>query len=372
MAKSSPKLLDQVRKLMRREHYSLRTEKTYLNWIKRFILFHNKRHPQQMGRLEIEAFLTDLVVNRNVAAATQNQAFNAILFLYRRVLNQEIEGIDAIRSKKPARLPVVMTKAEVAEVLIALPPPYQLPGKILYGSGLRVIECVRLRVQDLDFAQCQLIVRDGKGGKDRRTILPDTMQEPLQAHLKRVKLLHQQDLAQGYGTVYLPYALERKYPSANRDWRWQYVFPAPHLSTDPRTGIIRRHHLGERSVQKAIQKAVQLVGLNKRVTSHSFRHSFATHLLENGYDIRTVQELLGHKSVETTMIYTHVLNRGGRAVRSPLDSSTNLRDNPPAQLRETAALYELAESGLPRKRPANYSGGHVANRSSKPCLQVSR
>jgi len=342
MGKSSPKLLDQVRELMRREHYSIRTEQTYVNWIKRFILFHNKRHPQQMGRPEIEAFLTDLVVNKNVAAATQNQAFNALLFLYRRVLKQEIEGINAVRSKKNMRLPVVMTKTEVVEVLTALSSPYQLVGKILYGSGLRLIESVRLRVQDLDFAQYQLMVRDGKGGKDRRTILPDSLQEPLQEHLKRVKLIHQQDLDGGYGRVYLPYALERKYPNANCDWRWQYVFPAPHLSTDPRTGVIRRHHLGERSVQKAIEKAVKLAGLNKRVTSHSFRHSFATHLLEDGYDIRTVQELLGHKSVETTMIYTHVLNRGGRAVRSPLDSSPDSKNNSSSQLRETPTFYYVA------------------------------
>ena len=274
MEKSPPKLLDQVRELMRLEHYSLRTERAYINWIKRFIIFHHKRHPQQMGRAEIEAFLTDLVVNQNVASATQNQAFNALLFLYRRVLKQEIEGIDAVRSKKPARLPVVMTKEEVAEVLAALSPTYQLIGKILYGSGLRLIESVRLRVQDLDFARHELAVRDGKGGKDRRTMLPDSLQGPLQDHLRRVKLMHQQDLAQGYGTVYLPYALDRKYPNANRDWRWQYVFPAPHLSSDPRTGIIRRHHINQRSVQKAIEKAVTLTGMTKRVTSHSFRHSF--------------------------------------------------------------------------------------------------
>jgi integron integrase len=319
MSAQPPKLLDQVQALLRREHYSLRTEKAYLNWIKRFILFHHKRHPQEMGRPEIEAFLTHLAVNQNVSASTQNQALHALLFLYNRVLQQEITGIAAVRAKKPPHLPVVMTREEASQLIAAMPEPPQLVAKLMYGSGLRLIEALRLRVKDIDFAQRQVTVRSGKGDKDRRTMLPDALQQPLEAHLRRVKLIHQQDLAKGYGCVYLPYALARKYPQACRKWGWQYVFPAPQRARDPRSGLTRRHHLSERTIQKAVEKGVELVGLTKHVTSHSFRHSFATHLLESGYDIRTVQELLGHEDVRTTMIYTHVLNRGGMGVRSPLD-----------------------------------------------------
>jgi len=281
-----------------------------------------------MGAAEIEAFLTHWAVNQNVAASTQNQALSALLFLYREVLHKDLDcPIDAVRAKRPKRLPTVLTKEETRKVLGCLSGTHQLMAKLLYGSGLRLMECVRLRVKDVDFAQRQIIVRDGKGMKDRVTMLPDSLVVPLQEHLQRVKRLHEQDLAQGYGSVYLPFALERKCPNANREWIWQYVFPATKVSRDPRSGAVRRHHLDESGLQKAVRKAARLAGLPKRVTCHTFRHTFATHLLEacpelsrrGGYDIRTVQELLGHKDVRTTMIYTHVLNRGGLAVRSPLD-----------------------------------------------------
>lgn len=259
-------------------------------------------------------------MDQKVAASTQNQALNAILFLYREVLKQDLEGrIDATRAKRPKRLPTVLTREEVRRVLNAMSGTPQLIAKLLYGSGLRLMEAIRPRVKDLDFAQHQVVVRDGKGMKDRVTVLPDSLIAPLQEHLQRAKLIHERDLAKGYGSGYLPYALERKYPNADHEWIWRYVFPAIALSKDPRTGVVRRHHVSESSVQKAVKKAVRLAGINKRVTCHTFRHSFATHLLENGYDIRTVQELLGHKDVRTTMIYTHVLNRGALAVRSPLD-----------------------------------------------------
>lgn len=314
------KLLDQVRDLIRLKHYSLHTEEAYTDWIKRFILFHGKRHPQEMGSPEIEAFLTHLAVQQRVAAATQNQALCALLFLYREVLRQEVDAaIEAVRAKKPRRLPVVLTRDETNRVIRQLWGPHQLMAQLLYGSGLRLMECVRLRVKDLDFGQHQIIVRDGKGQKDRVTMLPASLIKPLQAHLVRVKALHHDDLAEGYGAVYLPFALERKYPNANREWAWQYVFPARERSADPRSGQIRRHHTDPTGLQKAVKRAVTKAGLTKPASCHTFRHSFATHLLEAGYDIRTIQELLGHKSVETTMIYTHVINRGGLGVRSPLD-----------------------------------------------------
>jgi integron integrase len=272
-----------------------------------------------MGAAEVEAFLTHLAVNEHVAASTQNQAFSALLFLYREVLHQDLGPIDALRAKKPKRLPTVLTREEVRRVLDQLSGTHQLMAKLLYGSGLRLMECLRLRVKDLDFAQRAIIVRDGKGEQDRVTMLPDSLIAPLQEHLQRVKRLHQEDLAKGYGTVYLPDALAEKYPNAGREWGWQYVFPADRLSVDPRSGTVRRHHMDESTVQRAIRAAAKAAGIPKPVSPHTFRHSFATHLLENGYDIRTVQELLGHKDVRTTMIYTHVLQRGGRAVRSPLD-----------------------------------------------------
>jgi integron integrase len=326
MNKRPKKLLDQVRDTIQLKHYSIRTEEAYVRWIKRYILYHGKRHPKDMGTPEIEAFLTHLAVDQKVAASTQNQALNAILFLYREVLKQDLEGrIDAIRAKRPKQLPTVLTREEVSQVLNAMSGTPQLIAKLLYGSGLRLMEAIRLRVKDLDLAQHQVVVRDGKGMKDRVTVLPDSLIAPLQEHLQRAKLIHERDLAKGYGSVYLPYALERKYPNADREWIWRYVFPAIALSKDPRTGVVRRHHVSESSVQKAVKKAARLAGINKRVTCHAFRHSFATHLLENGYDIRTVQELLGHKDVRTTMIYTHVLNRGAMAVRSPLDSQLEAR-----------------------------------------------
>ena len=314
------KLLDQVRDAIRLKHYSIRTEEAYVNWIKRYILFHNKRHPREMGRSEIEAFLTHLAVQEKVAASTQNQALNALLFLYREVLQQDLDfPIHAVRAKTPKRLPTVLTREEVRQVLNQLSGTHRLMAQLFYGSGLRLMECVRLRIKDLDFAQRQIIVRDGKGMQDRVTMLPDSLVAPLQEHLQRVKRLHDEDLARGYGSVYLPFALGRKYPNAHREWIWQYVFPSDRLSKDPRSGVVRRHHVSESSLQKAVKNATRLAGINKRVSCHTFRHSFATHLLESGYDIRTVQELLGHKDVKTTMIYTHVLHRGGLAVRSPLD-----------------------------------------------------
>jgi len=316
------KLLDRVRDAIRAKHYSIRTEEAYVNWIKRFILFHNKRHPLEMGADEVEEYLTYLAVEQHVAASTQNQALSALLFLYKNVLNKELERpLDAVRAKKPRRLPVVLSKEEVRRVLDAMSGTPQLIARLLYGSGLRLLECLRLRVKDLDFDQHLIIVRDGKGEKDRITMLPDSLMLPLRDHLRRVKMLHHRDVEEGYGAVYLPYALERKCPDAHREWIWQYVFPAPTRSTDPRSGLTRRHHLHESTVQREVRKAAKLAGITKHVTPHTFRHSFATHLLEAGYDIRTVQELLGHKDVKTTMIYTHVLNRGGLAVRSPLDLS---------------------------------------------------
>jgi integron integrase len=319
MTSEHPRLLDQAREALRRKHYSIRTEESYIGWMRRYILFHQKRHPAEMGAAEVEAFLTDLAVEQRVAASTQNQALSALLFLYTEVLLRPLDEVHAVRAKQPQRLPTVMTRAEARSVLDAMVGVHQLMAKLLYGSGIRLMECVRLRVKDVDFALRQVVVRSGKGDKDRVTPLPDSLVAPLQEHLRRVKLTHAQDLRDGYGEVYLPYALERKYPSANREWIWQYVFPSESLSVDPRSGKQRRHHVDESGLQKAVRRAAQLAQISKRVTCHTFRHSFATHLLEDGYDIRTVQELLGHSDVRTTMIYTHVLNRGGRGVRSPLD-----------------------------------------------------
>jgi integron integrase len=316
-----PKLLDQVRHTLRRKHYSTRTEETYVRWIIRFIHFHNLRHPRDMDTPEIEAFLTHLAVDRKVSASTQNQALSAILFLYRQVLRQELQApIDAQRAQTSRRLPTVLTRAEVRQLLDAMTGLHALMARLIYGSGMRLMECIRLRVKDIDFAQHQLVVRSGKGDKDRITILPDTLHPPLREHLQQVKQLHTNDLARDYGDVYLPYALARKYPNAGREWGWQYVFPANRLSTDPRSGQIRRHHCDESGLQKSVKDAVREIRLTKPATCHTLRHCFATHLLEAGYDLRTIQELLGHKDIRTTMIYAHVLNRGGRGVRSPADS----------------------------------------------------
>jgi len=279
-----------------------------------------------MGQREIEAFLTYLAVEGNVAASTQNQALNAIVFLYKTVLNMPFDfPLQSVRAKRPKRLPTVLSKKEALLILSCMTGTNQLMAKLLYGSGLRVSECVRLRVKDLDFTLRQLIIRDGKGGKDRVTVLPQSLIPVLELHLLRIKRLHEEDLTNGFGSVYLPHALERKYPHANREWIWQYIFPSLRFSVDPRSGLLRRHHINTSTLQKAVRSAARMAEVNKRVTCHTFRHSFATHLLENGYDIRTVQELLGHKNVKTTMIYTHVLNRGGLAVRSPLDIEKNLR-----------------------------------------------
>ena len=315
-----PKLLSQVRQQIRTLHYSIRTEEAYVYWIRDYILFHHKRHPSELSEKDISRWLSHLANERNVAASTQNQALSAILFLYREVLNVSLNWIDNIeRAKKPARLPVVFTKDEIDAVLSRLKDTAWLMASLLYGSGLRLMECVRLRVKDVDFQQHQIVVREGKGGRDRVTMLPTLLDEPLGRHLLRVKRLHEQDMEAGYGRVYLPFALNRKYTHADREWGWQYVFPAQRQSVDPRSGILRRHHADEQALQRAVRAAVRAAGMKKPGSCHTFRHSFATHLLEDGYDIRTIQELLGHADVQTTMIYTHVLNKGGKGVKSPLD-----------------------------------------------------
>jgi len=317
---SPPRLLDQVRNMIRSRHYSIRTEDTYVGWIRRFILFHGKRHPRSMGEKEIEEFLTDLAVNKNVAASTQNQAFNALLFLYREVLGCNFGKLENVtRAKKPRKLPVVFSREEIRSVLEQLENDKWLMGQLLYGSGLRVMECVRLRVKDVDFSYKQITVRDGKGSKDRVTMLPEVVIQPMNRHLEKVRAIHERDLKAGFGSVYLPHALERKYKNANQSWAWQFIFPASKRSIDPRTRMERRHHIHESVIQRAIKQAVRDAGIPKTGNCHALRHSFATHLLESGHDIRTVQELLGHKDVSTTMIYTHVLNRGGRGVKSPGD-----------------------------------------------------
>lgn len=316
-----PRLLDQVRDRIRARHYSIRTEETYLRWVKDFILFHGKRHPSEMGAGEVRDYLSHLAVKRNVAASTQNQALSAIIFLYREVLDIKLEWVEGVeRAKKPARLPVAFTRAEVQAVLARLDGTKWLMASLLYGAGLRLMECVRLRVKDVEFTRRQITVRDGKGGKDRVTVLPNAAVEPLMRHLTRVRALHEQDVEAGFGAASLPHALARKYPNAGRELGWQFVFPASHRSVDPRTGLERRHHITESVLQRAVKQAIREAGINKPGSCHTFRHSFATHLLEDGYDIRTLQELLGHADVKTTMIYTHVLNRGGKGVRSPIDA----------------------------------------------------
>ena len=315
------KLLDQVRSVIRKKHYSIRTEQAYMDWINRYVLFHKKHHPKDMGEKEISQFISHLSADRRVASSTQNQALNAIVFLYKRVLNIELGDFGhMVRAKKPQRLPTVMARKEVNQVLSSMPGVNQLMAKLLYGCGLRLMECVRLRVKDIDFEQNHIIVRDGKGIKDRSTMLPGQLKPVLLEHLEGVRIVHTQDLKNCLGEVYLPFALERKYPNAAREWSWQYVFPSEKISKDPRSGKMRRHHVSESALQRAVQKAARKAGLTKHVSPHTFRHSFATHLLEGGYDIRIVQELLGHKDVSTTMIYTHVINKGGMGVQSPLDT----------------------------------------------------
>jgi integron integrase len=315
-----PKLLERYREQLRVKHYSLRTEDAYLHWVRRYIYFHGKRHPQEMGGSEVEAFLSHLATEGRVSPSTQNQALAALLFLYREVLEKELPWMDGmVRAKRPARVPVVLTENEVRALLAQLDGTRWLASSLLYATGMRLLEGLRLRVKDVDFERREITVRDGKGGRDRRTMLPERLIEPLRSHLARVKVLHERDLAEGFGDVYLPFALARKYPKAGRSWPWQYVFPAGSRSVDPLGGVVRRHHLDEKVVQRAVSHAARKAGIAKPVSPHILRHSFATHLLDCGYDIRTVQELLGHKDVSTTMIYTHVLNRGGRGVRSPLD-----------------------------------------------------
>jgi len=326
MSSDQPKLLDQVRALIRTLHYSIRTENAYAEWTRRYILFHHKRHPAEMGKEEIEAFLTHLAVDRKVAASTQSQAKAALLFLYQRVLKLEVDWLkDVVAAKQPQRLPTVLTIDEVNSLLCRMEHETWLVASLLYGSGLRLLEACRLRVLDLDFNMKQLIVRNGKGAKDRVTMLPDSLLIPLQSHLELVNLQHQRDCSNGGGEVYLPFALDRKYSYAPREWKWQYVFPAASLSADPRSNAVRRHHIEEQRIQRAVKQAARATGIHKKVTPHTLRHSFATHLLQAGYDIQTVQELLGHKDVRTTMIYTHVLNRGGRGVISPLDHGRHIK-----------------------------------------------
>jgi len=315
-----PKLLDQVRHALRTRHYAMKTEEAYVHWIKRYILFHNKRHPKEMGEKEINEFLTHLAVMEKVSASTQNQALSAIVFLYKHILKIELANFgNVVWAKKPAKLPVVFNREEVTKVLNQLTGMNLMMAMLLYGSGLRLSECLQLRVKDIDFQYKQIIVRSAKGDKDRVTLLPEYVIEPLKKHLAYVKMLHEKDLKDGYDSVYMPYALERKYPNAGREFGWKFVFPATQISKDPRTGIQRRHHIHESVLQKAVKKAIRQAAIYKHASCHTFRHSFATHLLESGYDIRTVQELLGHQDLNTTMIYTHVLNKGAFGVKSPAD-----------------------------------------------------
>ena len=316
-----PKLLDQVRAAVRYKHYSIRTEQAYVDWIRRFVIFHDRRHPREMGAAEVTAFLTHLATDGNVAAGTHQQALSALLFLYRQVLGIDLPWLnDLVRPKKPKRLPVVLNPDEVRRMMALLDGTHALMARLLYGTGMRLMECVRLRVKDVDFGRREIVVRDGKGAKDRVTMLPANLVAPLQSHLERVRALWEGDAAAQRNGVYMPPALSRKYPQAQREWGWFWVFPARELSSDPRTGVEQRHHVNEQGLQRAIRRAVLSAGIVKPATTHTLRHSFATHLLQAGYDIRTVQELLGHSDVSTTMIYTHVLNRGGRGVVSPLDA----------------------------------------------------
>jgi integron integrase len=314
------KLLDQVRQAIRTRHYSPRTEETYVHWIKRFIFFHNKRHPAEMAEAEIARFLSNLATESHVSASTQNQALNAVLFLYRQMLRKDIGYVNGVvRANRPKRLPTVLTRQEVRSILGKLDGVEWIMAILLYGAGLRLMECLRLRVKDVDFSCNEIRIRSGKGDKDRVTMLPGAVKEPLWAHLQGVKRQHEEDLQKGLGRVALPDALERKYPNAGSEWGWQWIFPATSHYADRITGEKRRHHLHESVLQKAVKQAVRKAGLPKPASPHILRHSFATHLLEDGYDIRTVQELLGHADVTTTMIYTHVLNRGGHGVNSPAD-----------------------------------------------------
>jgi integron integrase len=316
---AKPKLMDQVRQVLRTMHYSERTEEAYTDWILRYIHFHNKRHPAEMGEKEINEFLTHLATQEKVAASTQNQARHAILFLYRHVLHREIGALDIVVAKRSVKKPEIFSPAEAKAILSHLTAAPWLMASLMYGTGMRISECLQLRVKDIDFDYNQITIHDGKGDKDRVTVLPQNLKSPLQRHLEKVKKLHERDLKNGYGTAPLPYALHRKYPRANRDFGWQYVFPSAVIARDQNSGLLQRHYASPTTLQRAVKVAMRRAGVVKHASCHTFRHSFATHLLQTGYDIRTVQELLGHNDVNTTMIYTHVLNKGGLAVRSPLD-----------------------------------------------------
>jgi integron integrase len=338
-APDKPRLLEVVRDTLRRLHYSYRTEKTYLYWIRYFILWSGKRHPREMGAPEVTAYLNFLARERKVAAATQNQALSALLFLYGKVLGISLPWLDDLeRAKRPVRLPVVLSQEEVTRLLGQMQGMTWLMASLLYGCGLRLRECLLLRVKDVDFSYRQILVREGKGNKDRVTMLPESLIQSLHGHLGRVSVLHRRDLAEGYGEVGLPHALARKYPNAGREWGWQYVFPSKNRSADPYTGVIRRHHLYHQTLSRAVKQAARAAGIAKPVSVHTLRHSFATHLLQNGYDIRTVQELLGHVDVSTTMVYTHVMNKGARGVKSPLDSGGS---GAPPVARDVVAEYRM-------------------------------
>lgn len=316
----APRLLDQVRARLRVKHYSLRTEHAYVGWIKRFVLANGKRHPRDLGAEEVERFLSTLAVDGKVTPSTQNQALSALLFLYREVLDIELPWMEnVVRAKRPRKLPTVLSRSEVHLLLAQMEGRPWLLASVLYGTGLRLMECLRLRVKDVDFARNEILVRDGKGAKDRRTVLPTSLVEPLQRELERVRLLHEGDLREGFGAVWLPHALARKYPTAAREFGWQYLFPAARRSLDPRDGLERRHHYDDGMLSRALKRARLRAGIQKPLSAHTLRHSFATHMIEAGYDIRTVQELLGHEDVATTQVYTHVLNRGAGGVLSPLD-----------------------------------------------------
>jgi integron integrase len=325
IANPKAKLLDQLREVLRVKHYSRRTEETYVGWVLRYLKFHRERagrwqHPRELGGTEVVAFLNHLANAEHVAAATQNQALNAVMFLYTSVLRIELGELDEfIRASRPRRVPVVLSRAEVVQLLNALEGTWRLMGQVLYGTGLRLMELLRLRVKDVDFERRLIIVRGGKGDKDRVTMLPEAVRSALEAHLRRVRLLHEKDLREGFGSVYMPEGLARKYPHAALEWPWQWVFPSRSRSVDPRSGKVRRHHVQETGLQRAIKTGLQLGGITKLATCHTLRHSFATHLLESGTDIRTVQDLLGHKDVSTTQIYTHVMQKPGVGVKSPLD-----------------------------------------------------
>ncbi|QNP40215.1 integron integrase [Lysobacter solisilvae (ex Woo and Kim 2020)] len=314
------RLFDEVRRVLRTKHYSIRTEVVYLGWIRRFILANDRRHPRVMGVVEVERFLSSLAVDGQVSASTQNQALSALLFLYKEVLGIDLPWMEGVtRAKRPRRLPTVLARGEVQDLLAQLDGRSWLLCSLLYGTGLRLMECLRLRVKDVDFARNEITVRNGKGGKDRRTVLPKALVEPLQREVERARTLHAADLQAGFGAAHLPDALARKYPNAEREFGWQYVFPSPKRSIDPRDQVERRHHFDDGTLSRALKAACQRAGIVKPVSAHTLRHSFATHMIEAGYDIRTVQELLGHKDVATTQIYTHVLNRGAGGVVSPLD-----------------------------------------------------